>query len=325
MSVEETAAPEPQGPPEGADGPERPEPSPSPSPSVTWREEEVPGTGGSVARITLANPRLHNALTLEMYDQLHQVCEEIDAAPRVRVAVLRGAGGRALAAGTDIREFRGFTGADGVAYERRVGRAVTRLAALRMPVVAAVEGPAVGGGLALTACCDIVVCTPDAVFGAPIARTLGNCLAPAVVARLHASLGRARTQRALLTAELITAREAYEAGFVTEIVDRDGGDEEDGSGGTDNGGGSGGSSADDGTDAEPAPDGLGAYVDRLIARVAGGAPLTLAALKEADRRVLAASEPAAADDLYELCYGSRDFGEGVAAFLGKRAPEWEGR
>ncbi|SCK44240.1 enoyl-CoA hydratase [Streptomyces sp. WMMB 322] len=262
------------------------------APSVSWQEETVPGGDTSVAWLTLSNPRRHNALTLEMYDQLHRACEEIDAACDVRVTVLRGAGGRAFAAGTDIREFRGFTGRDGVEYERRVGSAVERLAALRMPVVAAVEGPAVGGGLALTVSCDIVVCTPDSVFGAPIARTLGNCLSPTVIARLHASLGRARTQHALLTAQLISAQEAHEAGLVAQI-----------------------------TDAE----GLDAHLAGLTARIAGCAPLTLAALKEADRRVISASAPGTADDLYELCYGSRDFREGVSAFLDKRPPEWEGR
>lgn len=261
-------------------------------PSVSWSEEPVPGSGGSLARLVLSNPGRRNALTLEMYDQLHKACEEIDAAPQVRVTVLRGAGGEAFAAGTDIGEFRDFTGADGVEYERRVGRAVERLAALRMPVIAAVEGPAVGGGLALAACCDIVACTPGAVFGAPIARTLGNCLAPAVVARLYACLGRSRTLRALLTAELIGAQEALEAGFVSHV-------------------------AGDG--------GLDEHVDHLAARIAGCAPLTLAALKEADRRVLAGSTPGPAEDLYEQCYGSRDFREGVSAFIAKRPPQWQGR
>lgn len=283
----------PHGAPRGEQREGRPE-DPATEPSVSWTEEPVAGSGGSVARLVLSNPGRRNALTLEMYDQLHRACEEIDAAPHIRVTVLRGAGGEAFAAGTDIGEFRDFTGADGVAYERRVGRAVERLAALRMPVIAAVEGPAVGGGMALTACCDIVVCTPGAVFGAPIARTLGNCLAPPVVARLYACLGRARALRALLTAELIGAQEAHEAGFVAHVADGDGA-------------------------------GLDEHLADLTARIAGCAPLSLAALKEADRRVLAASTPGHAEDLYELCYGSSDFREGVSAFLGKRSPQWQGR
>ncbi|MGH3311761.1 MAG: enoyl-CoA hydratase [Streptomyces sp.] len=262
-------------------------------PSVGWTRQPVPGTRSYAAHLTLSNPRRRNALTLGMYDELEGACEEIDADPDVRLTLLRGAGGRAFAAGTDIREFRGFaTGEDGIAYERRVGRAVERLAGLRMPVIAVVEGPAVGAGIALTACCDLVLCTPDAVFGAPIARTLGNCLAPSVVARLYASLGRALTLRALLTAQLITAQEAHEAGLVQAIVE---------------------------------PDDLDDHVGRLAADIARCAPFTLAALKEADRRVLTASAPGPADDLYARCYGSRDFREGVAAFLDGRAPDWQGR
>jgi enoyl-CoA hydratase len=263
------------------------------SPSVGWTKETVPGTGAYAAHLTLSNPSRRNALTLDMYGQLELACEEIDADPGIRLTVLRGAGGRAFAAGTDIREFTSFpSGADGVAYEARVGRAVERLARLRMPVIAAVEGPAVGAGIALTVSCDLVVCTPDAVFGAPIARTLGNCLAPAVVARLYATLGRARTLRAVLTAELIGAEEAQQAGLVQEIVE---------------------------------PGAFDEHIARLSDSIARCAPLTLAALKEADRRVLASSTPAPAEDLYELVYGSRDFGEGVEAFLEKRTPDWQGR
>ncbi|WP_306318955.1 MULTISPECIES: enoyl-CoA hydratase [unclassified Streptomyces] len=261
--------------------------------SVTWTRHPVPGTAAHAAHLTLANPDRLGALTLHMYDQLERACQEIDADPGIRLTVIRGAGGRAFAAGTDIREFRDFaSGADGVAYEARVARAVDRLAALRMPVVAAVEGPAVGAGSALASCCDVVLCTPDAVFGAPIGRTLGNCLSPTVMARLYAGLGRARTLRALLAGRLITAAEAYEAGFVAEVVD---------------------------------PADLDARLADLTTEIAGCAPLTLAALKEADRRVLAASAPGHAEDLYARVYGSRDFAEGVAAFLAKRKPDWQGR
>ncbi|GHH86818.1 enoyl-CoA hydratase [Streptomyces sulfonofaciens] len=267
--------------------------TPQDAPRVHWAKRPVPGTGGHAAHLTLANPRQRNALTLRMYEELERACEEIDADDEVRLTVVRGAGGAAFAAGTDIREFRAVaSGADGVAYERRVGRAVARLAGLRMPALAVVRGPAVGAGLVIAACCDLVVCTPDAVFGVPIGRSLGNCLSPSAVARLHACLGRARTLRALLTARLIPAGEAQEAGFVTEVVE---------------------------------PDVIEDRADELAADIARCAPLTLAALKEADRRVLAAADPGHADDLYEMCYGSRDFHEGVTAFLGKRPPDWQGR
>src|SRR5213596_1179202 len=103
-------------------------------------------------------------------------------------------------------------------------------------------------------------------------------------------LGRARTLRSLLAARLITAEEAHESGFVADIVD---------------------------------PADLDTRLAELTADIARCAPLTLAALKEADRRVLAASAPGHAEDLYARVYGSRDFAEGVTAFLEKRKPEWE--
>ncbi|WP_413802642.1 enoyl-CoA hydratase [Streptomyces iranensis] len=257
-------------------------------PHVRWERD-----GTHTACLTFSHPRLRNALTLSMYDELEKACDEIDAADGMRVTVVRGAGEAAFAAGTDIREFTSFTsGADGIAYEHRVGRAVDRLAALRMPTIAIVRGPAVGAGTILAASCDIVLATPDATFGAPIGRTLGNCLAPAALARLYTGFGRSRTLQALYTAQLITAAQAHETGFVSEIVP---------------------------------PEALEERAAELSSRIAGCAPLTLAALKEADRRVLATTVPAHADDLYATCYGSRDFAEGVTAFLTKRAPVWEGR
>jgi hypothetical protein len=77
----------------------------------------------------------------------------------------------------------------------------------------------VGGGLAIVACCDLVYATPDARFGAPVARTLGNCVSPATTARLRAGLGRALTTELLLTGRLATAKEALAAGLVRAIVE----------------------------------------------------------------------------------------------------------
>ncbi|MEO3754235.1 CoA transferase [Streptomyces sp. B6B3] len=281
---------------------------------------------GDVVRVVLSNPDRRNALTFPMYDQLLAACDVADE-PGVRVVVLRGDGGRAFAAGTDIREFTGLAGLAGLAgsagaaaeegleyerrvgrvlgggpgaaaaeegleYERRVGRVLDRLLALRAPLIGVVEGPAVGGGLALAAACDVVLATPDAVFGAPIARTLGNCLPAPVVARLQDRLGSGRALAMLLTAELLDAETARTAGLVQHVVDRDELDER---------------------------------LDALLARVRGSAPLTLAALKETDRRLRAAAARVDTDDLLRRCYGSADFREGVHAFLDRRTPHWRGQ
>jgi enoyl-CoA hydratase/carnithine racemase len=256
---------------------------------------------GPVARIVLANPDKLNALTYVMFDQLIAACGEVTSAARsgqVRVAVLRGDGGRAFAAGTDIAEFSDFRadgpggGADGVEYEHHTAAMLGAVAALPVPAIAAVEGPAVGNGLALALCCDIVIAREDATFGAPVARTLGNCLSPAVIGRLYAAIGRSRALALLMTASLIDAPAAAAAGLVSEVVPREA---------------------------------FGRHVEDTAARIAGLAPRTLAAFKEADRRVLRALDSIPADDIFASCYGSDDFREGVAAFLAKRPAKWTGR
>ena len=240
--------------------------------------------------VVLSHPRRRNALTWHMYDRLLAVCDEVAADEAVRVVVLRGAG-NAFAAGTDIRQFVHFrSGADGVAYERRIALVLSRLLGLRVPLVGVVTGPAVGAGLALAAVCDILVATPDASFGVPIARTLGNCIPAAVVARLQRRLGAGPAMAMLLTARPLSAAGAAAAGFVSAVL--------------------------------PAP-GLEDGVHDLVRRISAGAPLTLAALKEIDRRLAAADVPD--EDLLERCYGSDDFREGVSAFLEHRKPRWEGR
>src|ERR671913_80352 len=93
-------------------------------------------------------------------------------------------------------------------------RVTHSLRALNIPVVGLVDGPAVGGGLAILACCDLVYATPQARFGAPVARTLGNCVSPGTTARLRFALGRALSTELLLTGRLIDAAEAHAAGFV---------------------------------------------------------------------------------------------------------------
>jgi enoyl-CoA hydratase/carnithine racemase len=240
--------------------------------------------------VVLSHPRRRNALTWHMYDRLLAVCDEVAGNEAIRVVVLRGAGD-AFAAGTDIRQFVHFrSGADGVAYERRIAQVLSRLLRLRVPLVGVVTGPAVGAGLALAAVCDILVATPDASFGVPIARTLGNCIPAAVVARLQRRLGAGRAMAILLTAGSLSASDAAVAGFVSDVVP--------------------------GLELEDA-------VRDLVRRISAGAPLTLAALKEIDRRLAGADVPD--EDLLERCYGSADFREGVSAFLEHRRPQWEGR
>ena len=248
---------------------------------------------GPVLTLTFNRPAARNALTWRMYDRLTEVCEEVDADEAIRVLVLRGAGGQAFVSGTDIGQFPAFTGAaDGLAYERDGDRRIGRLEAVRKPVIAQIQGVAVGAGLRIAAASDLRVATPDARFGAPIARTLGNCLSADAYARLVDLLGPSRVMGLILTARLLGAPDALAAGFVHELV---------------------------------APDAIDARVQSLAAELAAHAPITLRVTKEAIRRIRTARPSPDIDDLIAETYGSADFREGVRAFLDKRTPEWRGR
>lgn len=256
-------------------------------------EHVLVARNGPVVTLTFNRPEARNAMTWDMYQRLVEVCEEVDADDDVRVLVLKGAGGKAFVAGTDISQFTAFESADdGLRYERANNQRAGRLARVRKPVIAQIQGFAVGGGFGIAASADLRVATPDARFGAPIARTLGNCLSMAAYARYLDLLGPSRLKELIFTARLLSAEEALGAGFVHEIV---------------------------------AAEAIEARVAELAATVASHAPITLWVTKEAVRRIQEARAVPDGDDLIAATYGSADFREGVRAFVEKRPPRWCGR
>ena len=252
-------------------------------------------TDGPLAILTFNRPEARNAMTWEMYDALVDACDRVDADEAIRVLILRGAGGKAFIAGTDISQFQNFRDRDdGLKYEERLDHVLQRLEQVQKPTIAQVEGVAAGGGCAIALTCDLRVATPESSFGIPIARTLGNCLSGTSYSRLVDLLGPAVVKDLLFTGRLMPATEAHTLGVVTRLV---------------------------------AVDAIDAAVRDLANRIAGNAPLTIRATKEMIRRVLAKRRLAAGEDadIVEMCYTSADFREGIASFLEKRKPRWEGR
>lgn len=245
---------------------------------------------GRLGYVTFNRPRSRNALTFGMYERLAEICGS--PPPDVDVLVLRGAGGEAFAAGTDISQFREFTTPEhAVDYEATMDDVLGKVESCPLPTIAVLTGACTGGGAAIASACDIRIASRDLKFGFPIARTLGNCLSAANLARLNALMGPGRVREMIFLGTLIDGEEARRIGIVSEVLD----------------------------DA----DALYARAGEMAERLAGQAPLTLRATKEIQRRL--ARVEVEDRDWIVRCYTSEDFREGLEAFLGKRKPRWKGR
>ena len=249
---------------------------------------------GPLAFLTFNRPEARNAMTWEMYQAVVDLCATVESDDSVRVLVVRGAGGKAFVAGTDIAQFKDFsTPEDGLDYERRIDTVIDTLEAIPKPTIAQIDGVTTGGGLALAVACDLRICTPTSRFGVPIARTLGNCLSSANHARCLDLIGPARLKDLLFTGRLLDPDEALAAGLVNRVVEQSTLDQD---------------------------------VRSTAETIAGNAPLTIKATKEMTRRIQKHRRMPSVDghDLIVACYTSADFKEGVTAFLAKRPPRWSG-
>jgi enoyl-CoA hydratase len=246
-----------------------------------------------IGRVTFNRPQARNAFTFAMYERLAQICEQANHDRAIKVLVLQGAGDKAFASGTDINQFRAFTTPQhAIEYEGRLDRVLSQIEECRVPTIAAITGACTGGGAGIAACCDLRIGTKTTKIGFPIARTLGNCLSMSSLSRLTALIGPARVKDIIFTARLVGAEEAAAAGLLTEVV-------------------------------EDLP-ALQRRADELATLIAGHAPLTLSATKQALARLRQKLTREEGEDLILMCYMSSDFREGLDAFLSKRPPRWTG-
>ena len=246
-----------------------------------------------IGRITFNRPQARNAMLFGMYERLAEICTSLETDKSVKVLILTGAGDKAFASGTDISQFKAFkTPQDALDYEARIDRVLGTLEKCRIPTIAAIAGACTGGGAGIAACCDLRIATKTARFGFPIARTLANCLSMSNISRLCALIGPARAKELIFTARLVEGPEALAAGLVHEVVEDHAA--------------------------------LMRRSEELARTIATHAPLTLRATKEALSRLQPRLTREQGEDLILMCYMSKDFREGMDAFLNKRTPQFKG-
>lgn len=249
---------------------------------------------GPIALITLNRPDAANALSTSVRSELLAIVEDLASSQTIRAVVLTGSGQKVFAAGSDIQDMAAMTGAQSVELSESILRLNNRLAALPQPVVCAVNGWCLGGGLELALACDIRIASDTARFGFPEAK-LGIMTGGGGLPRLVRVVGSAIARHMVLTGESMDAGRAYNVGLVTGVVP---------------------------------PGELVAQAKALGARIAALAPIALTQIKRTMaivENVDLASGMHAEAQACAVCFSTRDKVEGMAAFIAKRSPEFESR
>jgi len=251
-------------------------------------------TKGPIAYVTVNRPEVLNALNHETWEGLGRAFEEAQKDPAVRGVILTGAGEKAFIAGADISELAEITAVE-AQKSSRFGQSVLDLIEnLGKPVIAAVNGFALGGGCETAMACTIRVASEKAKFGQPEV-TLGLLPGGGGTQRLPRLVGKGRALQLILSGEIISAQEAYRIGLVNEVV----------------------------PPAELIP-----RAEAILKRILANAPIAIRLSLEAVNKGVETSQDeglALEASFFGLCAGTEDKKEGTTAFLAKRAPQFKGR
>ena len=247
-----------------------------------------------VAVVTLNRPKVLNALNRALLSELEAAVDEIAADASIRAVILTGAGEKAFAAGADIQELAQVSGVDGQQLALRGQQLFSKVENLGKPVIAAINGFALGGGCELALACTIRFASETAKLGQPEVK-LGLIPGYGGSQRLPRLVGKGAGLKLILTGEMIVAADALRIGLVEEVV---------------------------------APDQLMPRAEQIAKTIAEQAPLAVQKCLEAvhegyDLPLEQALAHEAA--LFGLCCGTADKAEGTSAFLEKRLPVWRGR
>ncbi len=247
------------------------------------------------ATITLNRPEVMNALNLQVRKEILGVLDLVEKDDSICVLILTGAGEKAFSAGADVNMFQTMTPFSAREYLKTGKGASNRIESFPKPIIAAVNGHAIGGGLELAMSCDIMVATSNAKFGQT---EINVGLIPGVggTQRLPRKIGIHRAKEMIFTGDLIDAAEAQRLGIVNHIF--------------------------------PTREEMMKFVDVLVEKISSKSPLILALAKEAVNRSAAGLKEGLdyESTLFELCFSTADQKEGAKAFLeGRRKPQFTGQ
>jgi enoyl-CoA hydratase/carnithine racemase len=248
----------------------------------------------SIAYVTLSRPKVLNALNQRTWESLRAAFEDARDDAAVRGVIMTGAGDKAFIAGADIGELATVSAVE-AAQSSNVGQEVLNLVEnLGKPVIAAINGFALGGGCEMAMACTIRVASETAKFGQPEVK-LGLVPGGGGTQRLPRLVGKGRALQIILSGEMISAQEAYRMGLVNEVV--------------------------------PAAEVI-ARAEAILKQIFANAPLAIKYSLEAVNKGLEISQSegqALEAAFFGLCAGTEDKKEGTEAFLQKRAPHFQGR
>ena len=250
---------------------------------------------GNYAILWVDNPKTRNALSVPIVEHMDKLVDEVVADKDIHCLIITGGGEKSFAAGADISKLVNMSPEES-RYSIEVGHKLfSKIETLDIPVIAAVNGYCLGGGLEISMCCDIRVCSANAKFGLPEIN-IGMTPGWGGTLRLPRLIGESRAKNMLLRGKMITAQEAQDYGLVAEVYEN--------------------------------VDELRLKAEELAKELAAKAPITM----KIDKRLVYDAANKQPTDIAQrdalalgFVYTTHDAKEGLTAFLEKRAPKYEGR